>query len=170
MYPGTIGWWRSRRGHDTSGDEHGCGAHAGGGCGHRRRGRHHGHSHGVGPWQAGPGGEGGFGVRRPLRFLRHKLELDDKQVSELARILDELKTERAQAAVDDRRARGDLAASISADSFDKEKAEAATKSRAEAAARLETSVLQALEQIHALLDSDQREVLSYLLRTGALSI
>ena len=42
----------------------------------------------------------GFGVRRPLRFLAHKLELDDRQIGELARILDELKTERAQAEVD----------------------------------------------------------------------
>ena len=49
----------------------------------------------------GPGG--GFGVRRPLRFLAHKLELDEQQIVLLARILDELKTERAQAAVDDRR-------------------------------------------------------------------
>ena len=34
-------------------------------------------------------------MRRPLRFLAHKLDLDEKQVTELARILDELKIERA---------------------------------------------------------------------------
>ena len=39
---------------------------------------------------------GGFGIRRPLRFLAHKLDLDAGQVAALARILDELKTERAQ--------------------------------------------------------------------------
>ena len=60
--------------------------------------RHHGRHHG-----SEEEGFGGFGVRRPLRFLAHKLELDEKQITELARILDELKTERAQAAVDDRR-------------------------------------------------------------------
>src|SRR5213594_4002748 len=50
------------------------------------------------------GGFGGaFGVRRPLRFLTYKLGLNETQVTGLARILDELKTERAQAAVDDRR-------------------------------------------------------------------
>ena len=48
-------------------------------------------------------GGGAFGVRRPLRFLAYKLELDERQVAELARILDELKTERAQAEVDRRR-------------------------------------------------------------------
>ena len=31
-----------------------------------------------------------FGVRRPLRFLAHKLDLDEKQVTALVRILDEL--------------------------------------------------------------------------------
>src|SRR5262245_8462388 len=53
------------------------------------------------PGDEGFGPGGGFGVRRPLRFLAHKLELDEQQVVQLARILDELKTERAQAAVDD---------------------------------------------------------------------
>jgi hypothetical protein len=37
-----------------------------------------------------------------VRFLAYKLELDERQVGELARILDELKTERAQAEVDRR--------------------------------------------------------------------
>src|SRR4051794_16713019 len=64
----------------------------------------------------------GFGVRRPLRFLAHKLELDEKQVEQLARILDELKTERAQAEVDDRRTQGDLADALGADAFDAAKA------------------------------------------------
>ena len=54
-------------------------------------------------------GRSGFGVRRPLRFLRHKLDLDEKQITELVRILDELKTERAQAEVDDRRALAEFA-------------------------------------------------------------
>ena len=60
---------------------------------------------GFGDEGFGPGG--GFGVRRPLRFLAHKLDLDNDQVVQLARILDELKIERAQAAVDDRRALAD---------------------------------------------------------------
>ncbi len=46
---------------------------------------------------------GGFGIRRPLRFLAYKLGLDEGQVAALARVLDELKTERAQAEVDRRR-------------------------------------------------------------------
>src|SRR5688572_7418752 len=93
-------------------------------------------SHGHGEFRHGPGrgsgwgwggdmgrgfGDdegGGFGVRRPLRFLAHKLELDDKQVAQLARILDELKTERAQVAVDDRRTLSDFADALAGEQFD----------------------------------------------------
>ena len=39
-------------------------------------------------------GRSPFGVRRPLRFLAHKLDLDEKQITALMRILDEVKTER----------------------------------------------------------------------------
>src|SRR5262249_54332211 len=38
-------------------------------------------------------GAGGFGVKRPLRFLAYKLDLTEHQITELAAILDELKTE-----------------------------------------------------------------------------
>src|SRR4029453_13359101 len=54
-----------------------------------------------------------FGVRRPLRFLAYKLGLEETQVSELAKILDEIKTERAQAAVDHRRALSAFAEAVS---------------------------------------------------------
>jgi len=36
---------------------------------------------------------GAFGVRRPLRLLAYKLGLSDAQVAEMARILNDLKTE-----------------------------------------------------------------------------
>ena len=41
----------------------------------------------------------GFGVRRPLRYLAFKLDLSEAQMADLAVILDELKIERAQAAL-----------------------------------------------------------------------
>ena len=56
---------------------------------------------------------GGFGVRRPLRFLAHRLGLDEPQVAALARILDELKTDRAQAEVDRRRTLATFADALS---------------------------------------------------------
>lgn len=113
-------------------------------------------------------GPGGFGVRRPLRFLAWKLQLDERQVSELARVLNELKTERAQAAVDDRRALSLLADAAAGDTFDAAKSGEAVKLRITSAERLQASVGRALERIHAALDSGQRERLAYLIRTGTL--
>src|SRR6266516_814830 len=94
MHPAFLSWWKSA--HCAS--ECRPGADAGGGS--------HSHGHSRHQFWASPGDWGGggpFGVRRPLRFLAYKLELDERQVEELARILDELKTERAQADVDSRR-------------------------------------------------------------------
>lgn len=158
MHPGFFMRWRARGEH-----AHG-GCHAGSGHGHG------GHGHG-GPWgfAGGPDG-GGFGVRRPLRFLVHKLDLDDKQSAKLVKILDELKTERAQAAVDDRRSVAGLADAISKEAYDDAAAAEAGKRRIETAERLSRAVDKALREIHALLDAEQRETLAYLIRSGTLGI
>ena len=74
------------------------------------------HGHGGGPGR-GPFGHGG-GARRPLRFLVHKLELDERQASQIAKILEALKIERAQAEVDDRRATASFADAIEGEAFD----------------------------------------------------
>jgi Spy/CpxP family protein refolding chaperone len=113
---------------------------------------------------------GGFGVRRPLRFLAHKLELDDRQVAELARILDELKTERAQAEVDRRRTVAALADAVMGETFNAAKADEGGDLRVKSAERLRGAVLKALQQIHAILRPDQRARLAYLIRTGTLAI
>jgi Spy/CpxP family protein refolding chaperone len=109
-------------------------------------------------------------VRRPLRFLAYKLDLDERQVTELAAILDELKTERAQAAVDHRRSISALADVVAADAFDTSKAKQATDDRIKSTERVQNAVARALGRIHALLQPEQRGKLAYLLRTGALSI
>lgn len=111
-----------------------------------------------------------FGVRRPLRFMAHRLDLDEAQVKALARILDDLKTERAQAAVDDRRTVGAFAAALEAEDFDADKAKEGLNLRVESAKRLETAVFEALRSTHAILQPEQRSKLAYLLRSGALSI
>jgi Spy/CpxP family protein refolding chaperone len=109
-------------------------------------------------------------VRRPLRFLAFKLELTQEQVGELARILAELKTERAQNSVDERRSTGALADALAGDTFDTARAREALDSRVKAAERLRDTVLAALGRIHALLTPEQRAKLAYLMRTGALSV
>ena len=116
------------------------------------------------------GGGGGLGVRRPLRFLMHKLGLDEHQVAELARIMDELKTERAQAEVDRRRTVSAFADALAGDAFDVAKAAEGGDQRVKSAERLRDALLKALPQIHALLNPEQRSRLAYLIRTGALSV
>jgi len=109
-------------------------------------------------------------VRRPLRFLAWKLQLEDAQVKEFATILSELKTERAQAAVDDRRALTAFADAIAGDSFDSAKAEEAHQLRVKSEESVQSNVVKALGKMHALLTPDQRERLAYLIRTGALLV
>jgi len=111
-----------------------------------------------------------FGVRRPLRFLAFKLQLEEAQVGELARILDAIKTERAQAAVDHRRAISSFADAIEGDIFDEGKAQAGASLRLQSADRLREAVVTALGRLHKLLDAQQRTRLAYLIRTGTLSI
>jgi Spy/CpxP family protein refolding chaperone len=154
-------WWKNRH---QGGEGHawaGCGGHAGSDdprewAGTRWAGEHHG------------GGE--FGVRRPLRFLAYKLELDEKQVGELARILQELKTERAQAEVDGRRTVAAFADAVAGEAFDKAKADEAGAIRVKSAERLRDAVSKALGQIHSLLNAEQRSTLAYLIRTGVVSL
>jgi Spy/CpxP family protein refolding chaperone len=161
-----FGWWNAHR-HGACqefGEHAHCGPH--GGPWHRHGGPG-GHGH-----DGGDGGDafGGFGVRRPLRFLAFKLELEEAQVTELATVLSELKTERAQAAVDQRRTTSSLAESVAGDSFDEAKAKAAADERTKSTERVQAAVVRALARIHALLKPEQRVKLAYLLRTGALSI
>jgi Spy/CpxP family protein refolding chaperone len=85
-------------------------------------------------------------------------------------VLDDLKTERAQGAVDHRRTTAAFADAIGGAAFDEKAVGDAASARVTSATRLRDAVVKALGRIHALLDPDQRAKLAYLLRTGALSI
>lgn len=102
--------------------------------------------------------------------MAHRLELREEQVAELATILDDLKTERAQVAVDDRRTLSAFAEALAGEAWDPERARAAAEARVTSAERLRDAVLKALERTHAILDAEQRKRLAYLLRTGVLTI
>jgi Spy/CpxP family protein refolding chaperone len=177
MHPGIVSWWHAQRAAHMSGYGCGPGAWASGACGPGGRGRSgEGDGDGFegggggGPGGFDDGGGGGFGVRRPLRFLAYKLELDEGQVAEFARILNELKTERAQAEVDRRRTVAAFADAVAGESFDTDKANEGGALRVTSAERLRAAVIKALQQIHAVLDGDQRKRLAYLIRTGTLII
>ena len=171
MHPAMMSWWGSRGGGGYG--PWSCGP--GGGFGGGRQWGGHGHG-GPGPGGGGDDGDGegfgggSFGVRRPLRFLAYKLDLDEAQVGELARILDELKTERAQAEVDRRRSLSAFADAVSGDAFDEARAKEASGTRVATAERLREAVTNALRRLHGLLEKDQRERLAYLIRTGVLTL
>ena len=149
MFPHMMGgWWHAH----------------GRGCGEgSSRGR------GFGMHGGGHGDDGGaFGVRRPLRYLAYRLQLDESQTAELARILDDLKTERAQVGVDERRALSAFADALSAEKLDEAKLGEAAASRVRSAERLRDAVVTALGRIHAVLDAEQRKQFAFLIRTGAV--
>jgi hypothetical protein len=161
-------WWHGHRG--GHGQGMGPGQWFGGWGGHGCAPTYEGGGGGGDDFGDGGGGGGGFGVRRPLRFLAYKLELDERQVAELARVLNELKTERAQAEVDRRRTVSAFADAVAGTDFDAGKAGEGGDLRVQSAQRLREAVVKALSQIHALLDDDQRKRLAYLIRTGTLVI
>ena len=109
---------------------------------------------------------GGFGTRRPLRYLASRLDFTAEQLTAAARLLEALKIERAQAAVDLRRAQADLAEALEGAEFGRESAQSARDRRLAAAERVQSAVAHTLEQLHTLLDDEQREELATLIRGG----
>lgn len=169
MHPHMFDWWRfARRPARAWGVAAGCGPE---GCGpvggHETEWEGRFASHGQ---NEGEFAGGSFGVRRPLRFLAHKLDLDDRQVAELASILSDLKTERAQAAVDHRRSTSAFADRIADATFDEGKVAEVAGARVRTAEHLRDALVKALGKIHTLLNADQREKLAYLIRTGVLTL
>ena len=115
-------------------------------------------------------GHGRTGVRRPLRFLAWKLELEEEQLGEVAKILAELRTERAQGEVDHAKGLAALADAVAADQFDASRAAEGAAARVASAERMRSATVKALEGLHALLTPEQRRTLAYLIRTGAISL
>ena len=157
MHPGFYYRWK-RSQEDRGGEERvsACGRE-----GWRRHRRSHGH----------PGVQAsGFGVRRPLRYMAHRLDLDDEQIDTLAGILNLLKTERAQARLDEQRSIAGIADAVEGDEFNAAVAAEALSARVAAAERLKGEVLTTLQKTHEMLDPEQRKRLAYLLRSGQLTI
>jgi Spy/CpxP family protein refolding chaperone len=180
MHPGMMAWWKHAHRHGRGSCEPSCHAgYAEAGChdpsdtpDDARHGRRHWGRHAEEAFAShGDDGEfGHFGVRRPLRFLAHKLDLEGAQVTKLAGILNELKTERAQAAVDHRRSTAAIADAMVGEAIDEAKLGAGVSERVKSSERLRDAVVRAIGQIHALLNPEQRERFAYLIRTGVLNI
>jgi Spy/CpxP family protein refolding chaperone len=164
MHPGFIHHWRRRQ----RAAEFGAAAHA---C--------HGPASVGGQrwlWEASRRfggasfGAEGFGARRPVRFLAMRLDLDDAQVAKLAKIVERLRVEREQAAVDSRRAAGVLADALEGATLEAARIDEATRLRVNATQRVQESVARGLAELHALLDGEQREELASLIRSGAVHL
>lgn len=171
MHPAFYWWYKHARRRERRGEER-CGLHAGGGPGGGfGEARFGGGGHGHGPEDGSFGRGGGpFGVRRPLRFLAHKLDLSEPQIAELVRILDDLKTEHAQADVDHRRTVAAFADAVEGGTFGDARAKEGGDQRVKSAERLRDAIVKALSQMHGVLDDDQRKRLAYLIRTGVLQL
>lgn len=102
--------------------------------------------------------------------MARKLGLDEAQVATLAAILNDIRTERAQASVNERRSVGAFADLLEAEAFDHDKAKEIVAQRAESAQNLAEASAKTIERTHDLLDEEQRQHLAYLLRSGVLTI
>ena len=159
MHPGFYYRWK-RSAQDRNNDVHASACGRGGWRRGPERDRHlHASRHGS-----------GFGVRRPLRYMAHQLDLDEEQIDTLAGILNLLKTERAQARLDEERSIAGIADAVEREAFDFEAAAEALAVRVAAAERLKAQVLETLRKTHEMLDPEQRKRLAYLLRSGQLTI
>lgn len=105
-----------------------------------------------------------------LVFLTKTLDLNEQQQQSMARVLDAIDTERAQAQVDHKRTLAAFADALAAAAFDRGQASAGVTLREKSEARLRDSVLQTLVDTHGVLLPAQRERLATMLRTGELTI
>ena len=113
---------------------------------------------------------GGFGVRRPLRYLSYHLDLDESQRRQLAACFERIKLEREQAELDHKKTDVSLAAEFMRVEVSVEDLRQAQAPRAQADANLQTVVAKELYEIASILDAEQREEFAHLLRTGVIKL
>lgn len=111
-----------------------------------------------------------FGVRRPLRYLTWKLDLDENQTRRMAAVLNSLKTEREQAALDEQRTTAELAKLMEGETPTLEEVREALGGRVAATEKLVDETAKAVVAIAGFLDEDQREEFIELLLTGTVSL
>jgi Spy/CpxP family protein refolding chaperone len=167
MHPGFMGYWRSRRCADAAANSAAFAS-----CWGARAGDSPPRFDWAANGQFGDSlfGAAAFGTRRPVRFLALRLDLDDAQVAKLAKIVERLRVEREQGAVDLRRAAGELADALESEALDAAHIEEASRLRVEAARRVQDALVRALRELHALLDARQRDELASLIRSGTLRL
>ena len=109
-------------------------------------------------------------MRRPLRYLSYQLDLDESQRRRIAAVLDRVKVEREQSALDDKKMVGDLADLIEKPELSLSSLEDALTARVRSTEQLSKTIARGLSDIVEVLDPDQREEFAYLVRTGTFTI
>ena len=115
-------------------------------------------------------GSSGFGVRRPLRYHSYHLELDESQTRRMARVLNQLKTERDQAALDEKRTVASVAVLLENGTPTLDEVREALQGRVASAEQLREETAKAVVAISDFLDQDQREEFINLLLTGSVTL
>ncbi len=115
-------------------------------------------------------GSGHFGVRRPLRYLRHHLDLDDTQTSRVAAILNQLKLEREQAALDEKRSLAALADLLTRDDLETAHLRTALDPRLRAEERLQEEFAKGLRELASILHPDQLQRFADMVRSGLITL
>ena len=113
---------------------------------------------------------GGFGVRRPLRYLSYHLDLDEDQRRKIAASFERIKLEREQANLDQKKSDAKVADEFLRDDVSVDDLSEALAIRSQIDASLQSVLARELFEIAALLDTEQREEFAHLLRTGVLKI
>ncbi len=111
-----------------------------------------------------------FGVRRPLRYLSYQLDLDEAQARKVASILNRLKTEQEQAALDHKRTVAAVADLIAGAEPLEQELTIALAPRKQSEDRMQQEVRSAIQALHAVLDQDQRERLADLMLAGSFTL
>ena len=113
---------------------------------------------------------GGFGVRRPLRYLSYHLDLDDVQRRKFAASFEKIKLEREQAKIDRKKADAKLADELSRVDVSVEEIKSVLASRDRIADASQTILAEELHGLVSILDSEQLEEFVHLVRSGVIQL
>jgi hypothetical protein len=109
-------------------------------------------------------------VRRPLRYLAHRLDLDENQMRRMATVLNQLKTEREQASLDEKRTVAGLAAIMAEGTPTLDDCRDVLTGRTKATEHLNEETAKSIVAICDLLDDDQRAEFIDLMLAGDFAL
>ena len=113
---------------------------------------------------------GGFGVRRPLRYLSYHLDLDDAQRRKVAASFERVKLEREQAKLDRSKCDANVADVFLEDDISVDGLQRALAQRTEIEGNMQAVIAKELYEIANVLDEEQRDEFAHLVRTGVLRL